>query len=292
MSKAYAPSELILNDRGGLYHIGLTPDQVADDVIVVGDPARVKLISAHFDKVEAEVSNREYFTQVGRYNGRRITVMSTGIGTDNIDIAINELDAAVNIDLVHRRPLAETRSLRIIRLGTSGALQADIPVDTIVASEYGLGFDGLMNYYRHDFTDREISYRDAFIYHTSYPMQLAKPYLVEGDLDLRLLIGGDRTTGITATACGFYAPQGRQLRAEMSHPEMNQLITSFSYKEERITNYEMETSALFGLSKMLGHRPATLCAIIANRIRGEYSADYSIVVKKMIAETLERLTAH
>ncbi len=290
--RVFEESELLVNPQGGLYHIGLKPDQIMDDVIVVGDPARVKLISSFFDSVQAEVSNREFFTHVGKYNGKMLTVMSTGIGTDNIDIAINELDAAVNIDLDKRQVKSESRSLNIIRLGTSGALQEDIPIDSIVASKYGLGFDGLLNYYQFDYTKEEKSLRDAFIFHCAYPMQLAKPYVVEGDLDLRLKLAPGKTTGVTATASGFYAPQGRELRGELAFPELNSTISSFTHQDERVTNYEMETSALFGLARNFGHKPATLCAIIANRIRREYSKDYKVVVKKMVGEVLERLTAH
>jgi len=286
-----ASSELVLNPDGSVYHLALHPEHVKDHVLLVGDPGRVDLITSMMDKVTAQAHNREFYTKVATYRGKEITVMSTGIGTDNIDIAINELDAAVNIDLKSREIKKEHRSLNLIRLGTSGALQEDIPVDSLVASKYGLGFDGLMNYYRWESAKEEISLRDAFIHHTAYPMDLAKPYMVESDQDLRLKIAPAMTSGITATASGFYAPQGRVLRIPLAHPEMNENISSFTWKEERVTNYEMETSALYGLSRTLGHKACTVCAIIANRKRQEYSKDYKVTVKRMIGEVLERLTA-
>ncbi len=285
-------SELVLNPDGSVYHLALHPEHVQDDVIVVGDPGRVDLICSMMDEVIAEVRRREFYTKVARYNGKTITVMSTGIGTDNIDIAINELDAAVNIDLNKREEKANKRSLNIIRLGTSGALQEDIPVDTMVASKYGLGLDGLLNFYDAGFTKSEIALRDAFIYDTAYPMPLAKPYIVESDQDLRLKIAPGLRTGITATASGFYAPQGRVLRLGLEHPELNRSMTGFRWKDEMITNYEMETSALYGLSRALGHQACTVCAIIANRLRKEYSKDYKATVRTMVGEVLERLTAH
>ncbi len=290
--KEIAPSELVLNPDGSVYHLALKENQVMDSVILVGDPGRVDLIASYADKVLSETHNREFYTKVIRYNGSDITVMSTGIGTDNIDIAINELDAAVNIDLEKRMIKPEKRSLNLIRLGTSGAMQEDIPVDSLVASKYGLGFDGLMNYYQWNPSKDEIALRDAFIFHTAYPMDLAKPYIVESDQDLRLRIAPTLISGITATASGFYAPQGRVLRVGLAHPDLNEDISSFSWMDERVTNYEMETSALYGLGRTLGHRTCTICAIIANRKRKEYSKDYKLVVKQMVTEVLERLTSH
>jgi uridine phosphorylase len=287
-----AASELVLNPDGSVYHLALHEEHVKDYVLLVGDPGRVDLITSMMDKVTAQAHNREFYTKVASYNGMQITVMSTGIGTDNIDIAINELDAAVNIDLKNRSIKSEKRSLNLIRLGTSGALQEDIPVDSLVASKFGLGFDGLMNYYQWKPTKEEISLRDAFIHHMAYPMDLAKPYIVESNQDLRLKISAAYESGITATASGFYAPQGRVLRIPLAHQDLNENLSSFEWNKERITNYEMETSALYGLSRALGHNACTVCAIIANRKRGEYSKDYKTTVKRMIAEVLERLTAH
>lgn len=290
-SQRIAPSELVLNPNGSVYHIGLKPEHVMDTVIVVGDPARVRLITDMMDHVRFENHNREFFTRVASYKGRDFTVMSTGIGTDNIDIAINELDAAVNIDLEKRIQKDDTRRLDIIRMGTSGALQEDIPVDTVVASEFGLGFDGVMHYYDSETTKEERSIRDAFIYDSAYPMELAKPYIIKGDLDLRLRVAPDKTRGITATATGFYGPQGRSLRLSLKHPQLNDVMSAFEYQGHRITNYEMETSALFGIGRSLGHRCATICAIIANRLRKEYSKDYKKTVRSMVGEALERLTS-
>lgn len=289
---AFLPSELVVNPNGSLYHIALTPDQVMDHVIVVGDSSRVDLIASLCDEVRDTVHNREFYTKLIRHNGRDITVMSTGIGTDNMDIAINELDAAVNIDLKSREVKKEKRSLEIIRLGTCGAIQEDIPVDSLMASKYGLGLDGLLNFYDLEYTKEERSIRDAFIYDTAYSMTLAKPYVVESDVDLRLKIAPDMRSGITATACGFYGPQGRQLRIRLEYPEFNAGMTSFNYQDTRICNYEMETSALYGLSRALGHRAFTVCAVIANRLRREYSKDYKVTVREMVGEVLERLTSH
>jgi uridine phosphorylase len=285
-------SELVLNPDGSLYHIALRPEHIHDHVIVVGDPGRVDLIASFFDSVDHSVQNREYYTKVGSYHGMTLTVMSTGIGTDNIDIALNELDAAINVDLVTRQIKEEKRSINIIRLGTCGALQEDVPVDTMVASKYGLGFDGLMNFYDFEYSDAEISLRDAFIYDTGYPVPLAKPYIIEGDQDLRLKVAPGKLAGITATASGFYAPQGRVLRIPTKYGDMNERLRNFEYKEERIINFEMETSALYGLSRGLGHKACTVCAVIANRQRKEYSKDYKSTVKTMIGEVLERLTSN
>ena len=287
-----AASELVLNPDGSVYHLALKEEQIMNDVLLVGDPGRVDLITSMMDKVTAQAHNREFYTKVASFNGKQITVMSTGIGTDNIDIAINELDAAVNIDLLKREIKKEKRSLNLIRLGTSGAMQEDIPVDSLVASKYGLGFDGLMNYYQWKATKDEVSLRDAFIYHMGYPLELAKPYIVESDQNLRLKIAPSYEAGITATASGFYAPQGRVLRVPLAHSSLNDDISNFTWEKERVTNYEMETSALYGLSRALGHHACTVCAIIANRKRGEYSKDYKVTVKRMIGEVLERLTAH
>ncbi|NND78046.1 MAG: nucleoside phosphorylase [Flavobacteriales bacterium] len=283
-------SELPLNGDGSIYHLALFPEDIAETILVAGDPARAKKIASYFDKIELEKSNREFHTYTGTLNGKRLTTMSTGIGTDNIDIALQELDALANIDLEKREIRKEHKSLSLIRLGTCGALQEDIPVDTLVASKYGLGFDGLLNYYKTDYSKNEISIRDAFIAHTSYPMQWAKPYVVEGDQDLRLNLAYDLVTGITATASGFYGPQGRELRLPKYHEDMNDLIASFEWQKEKILNYEMETSALYGLCASLGHKATTICAVIANRSRKEKSKDYKKTVQLMIEMVLERST--
>ena len=283
-------SELPLNKDGSIYHLALHPEDVADIIIIAGDPERARMISSFFETIRLEKSNREFHTFTGIMNGKEITTMSTGIGTDNIDIVLNELDALKNIDLVSREIKAVHSPMQIVRLGTCGALQEDIEVDSMVSSKYGLGLDGLLNYYNAEYTKIEVSIRDAFIYHTSYPIQWAKPYIVEGDQDLRIKIAYDSHSGITATAAGFYGPQGRELRLDKYHPDMNELMTSFKFDKERIVNYEMETSALYGLARNLGHSACTVCTVLANRLRKEKSTDYKSSVKTMVETILGRLT--
>ena len=284
-------SELILNPDGSIYHLHLHPGQIADDIIVVGDPGRVAHVSGFFSSIEFKVSNREFVTHTGIYKGKRITVVSTGIGTDNIDIVINELDALVNIDLNTREIKSEKRSLNIIRIGTSGSLQGDIPADSFVVSSHGLGFDGLLNYYAglNRINERAIS--DAFILHTKWDSKLPFPYVVKGSVSLCDRIGNGFYKGITATAPGFYGPQGRKLRIPPATNDLNELLTSFSFGELRITNFEMETSALYGLSLHLGHHACTVCTIVANRIAKQYSKDYHKKVDELIRLVLERTAA-
>ena len=283
-------SELPLNKDGSIYHLGVQPEDVANTIIIAGDPGRAELISSFFDQIRVKKSNREFFTYTGTLNGKDISAISTGIGVDNIDIVLNELDALKNINLKTREIKSEHTSMQFVRLGTCGALQPDIMIDSMVASKYGLGLDGLLNYYRVNYTKNEIAMRDAFIYHTSYPIQWAKPYFVEGDQDLRLKVAYDSHTGITATAGGFYAPQGRELRLGKYHPDMNDLLTSFKFDEEKIVNYEMETSALYGLARNLGHSACTVCTVLANRLRKEKSSNYKSSVKMMVETVLGRLT--
>jgi uridine phosphorylase len=227
-------------------------------------------------------------THTGSFKGKRISVLSTGIGTDNIDIVINELDALVNIDLHARVEKESKRSLNLIRIGTSGALQEDIPVDSFVISAFGLGMDGLLNFYRHHWPETD-KLKDEFLQQTQWPSSFNTPYLVKGSDDLRKKIGEGMHTGITATACGFYGPQGRILRLNLHMPDLNERLTNFKSDSWRITNFEMETSALFGLSSLLGHKATTVCAIIANRIRKEYSKNYKIAVNNLIDTVLERI---
>ncbi|MBL4754613.1 MAG: nucleoside phosphorylase [Flavobacteriales bacterium] len=285
-----AESELILNPDGSIYHLKLKSEHIANDIIIVGDQGRVHKVSDNFDNIEFKIQNREFVTHTGTLNGKRITAMSTGIGTDNIDIVVNELDAIVNIDLERRVVREEKTSLNIIRLGTSGALQEDVPVDSLVMSSHGLGFDGLLNFY----DSKEIMESDlsqAFIEHTDWGTDLSTPYIVKASDSLTNLLGDGMIKGITATSPGFYGPQGRILRLPLAHPAQNDKISSFKYGSHRITNYEMETSALYGLGRMLGHNTCTVCAIIANRMVKKYSADYQATVSKMIKIVLERLTA-
>ena len=283
-------SELIINPDGSIYHLHITPDQLADDIIVVGDPGRVEEISKFFDNIEHKVSNREFVTHTGTYKGKRLTVLATGIGTDNIDIVMNELDALVNIDLKTRQVKPEHHSLNIVRLGTSGALQEFIPVDSFVFSSYGLGLDGLLNFYkdRDSVIDKEMT--DEFYKFAKWNKDLTKPYIVKASESLEERISAGMYKGITATAPGFYGPQGRVLRLELQNPDMNSSLESFKYNNQSITNFEMETSALYGLGKMLGHQTATVCAIIANRYNKTYSEDYKETVKKLIKILIDRLS--
>ncbi len=291
MQKHFKESELILNPDGSVYHLGLKPENIAPIVIVVGDQYRVASISKYFDEIDFKTQHREFATHTGTFNKKRITVLSTGIGTDNIDIVINELDAAVNIDLEKRIPKDSHTSLDIIRLGTSGALQPEIEVDTFVASAYGLGLDGLLNFYQYDDRILEKELTEAFIDHTGWNPKLPHPYIIKASEKLLEKVADGLTQGITATASGFYGPQGRELRIPLAFPELNEKIEHFSHQGSTITNFEMETSAIYALGKILGHNTLTICDIIANRVNRTYSKDYKISVEKMIQFALEKLTA-
>lgn len=284
-------SELPINKDGSIYHLKLHPEQIAHDIIIVGDPGRVKKVSAHFDKIEEEVHNREFLTHTGFFNGKRISAISTGMGTDNIDIFLNELDALVNIDFEKRAPKSELTQLNIIRLGTSGALQEDIPVDSIVVAEYGLGLDGLLNFYTPDYSTEETALNNSFIEQTNWPEELARPYIIKGADSLIEKLGQGYFKGITATACGFYAPQGRQVRLDIKVPDINERLRTFEHEGNKVLNFEMETSALYGLSKLMGHNACTMCAVIANRFSKTFSKDYQLTIDKLIETTLQRLTA-
>jgi uridine phosphorylase len=289
--KKIAESELVLNPDGSVYHLKLLPEHIADDIIVVGDPGRVSLVSSFFSKIELKIANREFVTHTGIFNKKRVSVIATGIGTDNIDIAINEIDAAVNIDLKKRVTKKKLKSLNIVRIGTSGALQKDIPVDSVVASEFGLGFDGVLNYYRYKKNKQETLIENEFKKQSKWDININNPYIVAGSEKLIKKIGEGYHKGITATAPGFYGPQGRILRLGLQVKDLNQKLASFSFGDKRITNFEMETSALYGLGKLLGHNCCTVCAIIANRSAKKYSKDYKKTVKLLIETTLYRLTS-
>ena len=289
--KNFQESELVLNPDGSLYHIKLRPEDVAGTVILVGDQKRVAVISKYFDRIEVTKDNREFTTHTGWLNGKRITVISTGIGTDNIDIVVNELDAAVNFDLDKRQIKEEHTALDLVRLGTTGGLQPELEVDSFVASAFGLGFDGLLNFYHYDEKILETEMIDAFRNHTGWNERLPYPYIVKSSDRLLQKLAFDLPAGITATANGFYGPQGRQLRIPLAFPELNERIESFRFGDYRITNFEMETSALFGLGKTLGHHTLTICDIIANRVTRRFSEDYKASVEKMIQLVLERLTS-
>jgi len=286
----FPETELIITDKKRVYHLDIDESFVADDVIVVGDQNRVSEISSHFSKIDCKAEHREFVTHTGWFNGKRITVISTGIGTDNIDIVINELDAAVNIDLNSRTEKTNKRSLNIIRLGTSGSLQADIPVNGLVVSEYGLGLDGLLNYYADYKKINEDAISEAFMKHTGWTPNLPYPYCVKADETLfkKFVVGNHH--GITATAPGFYGPQGRQLRLKAAKPDLNELLTAFNSGGKRISNFEMETSALYGLGKLLGHKCLTVCVIIANRVVKQFTPDYKKSVELLIQQSLQRLT--
>ena len=288
--KIFEESELILNADKKIYHLNLLPEEIADDIIVVGDPARVATISKHFDRIELKVQNRELVTHTGYFNQKRITALSTGMGPDNIDIVLNELDALANIDFETRTAKTTHRRLNIIRIGTSGAMQADIHVDSYVASSYGLGIDGVMNFYKktNEVMDHELT--NEFIRQTNWLPTLATPYAIKSSEFLMEKIAGDMMQGITATAPGFFGPQGRELRAELAFPEMNERMTSFAYNTHRITNFEMETSALYGLGKVLGHETLTVCLIIGNRISRQFSQNYKPLMEKLTLLVLERFT--
>ncbi len=286
-----AESELILNDDGSVYHLKLKGDQIADNVILVGDPDRVEVIGEYLSDIENKSNNREFVSVTGKYNGQRITVLSSGIGTDNIDIVINELDAAVNFDFNTRMPKSEFRKLNLVRVGTSGALQPYLKVDSFLVSDYGMGLDGVMHFYDVDFEEDEEILNRQFKHHMRWNYNHASPYFVKGSANLKAKIGEGWNSGITATANGFYGPQGRSLRLKLQDPLFNSKMASFDYNGQKITNYEMETSALYSLAATLGHEAITVCAIIANRYNRTYSKDYKATVKSLIEQVLERLTS-
>ncbi len=283
-------SQLIVTAEGAIYHINIRPENLAENIIIVGDPGRVEKISQHFDAIEFQAQNREIKTHTGRIGAKRITVMSTGMGPDNIDIVLNELDALVNIDLQNKTVKKEHKSLNIVRLGTSGAVQKEIPVDSFVASKYGLGLDGLMNFYNPPQGIIEKEMVDVLIEQTRWPKEWARPYIVKGTESLMTKIGFDMLQGITATAPGFYGPQGRILRMKLAQPDFNQRIEAYRFGEEKIFNYEMETSALYGLGRSLGHNVLTVCLVIANRITEDYSANHHRKIEELIKVVLERLS--
>lgn len=284
-------SELILNPDGSVYHLNLRPEHIAKNIIFVGDQDRVDKITKHFDTIEFTTQKREFKTTTGTYNNKRFSVMSTGIGPDNIDIVMNELDALVNIDLETRKPKKNLTSLNIVRIGTSGSLQADIPVDSFVVSSHGLDLNGMLHSYQID----EISNTDienAFVAHTNWSSKKAYPIIISNSKVLEDKLASEKTfTGITATAGGFYGPQGRILRLAIQDGNLNHKIDSFSFENHRITNLEMETSAIYGLSKLLGHHSCSINAIIANRANGTFSENPGKVVSDLIEYALEKLVS-
>ena len=283
-------SELIINDDGSVFHLHLKPSEIANTIILVGDPARVELVASFFDLVEVEKENREFVSKTGRKNGKRVTVVSTGIGTDNIDIVLNELDALVNIDFSTRTVKDKLTSLNLIRIGTSGSLQKDLPVDSWVLSEKAIGFDGLLNFYAGRDGVSDLKLENAFTSFVDWNSQLAAPYVVSAGNELVGRLDGEGITkGVNISSPGFYGPQGRVLRLDLHDSELNSKITDFRFENYRITNYEMECSAIYGLSALMGHQAVTVCAITANRLAGTYSEDYKSVIKSLVETVLSRL---
>lgn len=288
----FAPSELIINEDGSVFHLHLKPEQLADKVILVGDPGRVDMIASYFDSIECSVSNREFRTVTGCYKGKRISVQATGIGCDNIDIVMNELDALANIDFATRTQKAVLRKLDIVRIGTCGGLQPYTPLGTYLCSVKSIGFDGLLNYYDGSTEVCDMDFERAFCEHMQWSERKPAPYVVDSDTELleRITAGDDSMVpGVTIACGGFYGPQGRVLRIPLSDPEQNSKIESFEYNGYKITNFEMESSAVAGMAKLLGHRAMTVCLVIANRYAKEMNTDYHSLMEQLVIKVLDRI---
>ena len=288
-NKELASSELVLNDDGSVYHLHLKPEDIGDKIILVGDPGRVQKVSSMFDSIEFRMSNREFITHTGYYKGQRITALSTGIGIGNIDIVVNELDALANIDLKTRTLKDKTTSLKLVRVGTSGGLQQELEVGSFILSRMACGFDGLIHYYRDGIKVCNLEMEQSFVKHTSWDSRRPAPYFVNSSDALFNKLNHKVFSGITLTSPGFYGPQGRVLRLAVTDPELNDKIHSFSANGMKIMNYEMESSALFALSKLLGHESVTICAIIANRISRKFIRDYEPVIEDLLKYTLDSI---
>ena len=286
-----AESELIINQRGAIYHLNVMPDEIAENIITVGDPDRVKEVSKYFDTIETQCQHREFVTHTGWVGSKRISIVSTGIGPDNIDIVMNELDALVNIDFESRTIKSNLTQLTIVRIGTSGSLQADIPVDSFVVSTHAIGIDNLLNYYAHSNNDEEKQILNNFILHTQLGSQYSGPYITSAGTSLLKNFVSGFHHGITITCPGFYGPQGRVLRLGLSNPGLIDTLTGFSTGNHRITNFEMETAAIYGLGTLLGHQCLSLSAIVANRVKKEFSKDGSLAVENLIKKSLEIITS-
>lgn len=290
MAKTIESSELIINSDGSVFHLHLKPEQLADKIILVGDPARVDLVAEHFDSIDFTVQSREFRTMGGTLRGERIMCLSHGIGPDNIDIVVNELDALANVDFVTREVKDRRRSLQMVRIGTSGSLQPDIPVGTPVIAVKSIGFDGVLNYYAGRDEVVDLDYERALCSHTGWNPLWARPYVVASDPGLVDQIGrDDMVRGNTISAVGFYGPQGRELRLPLANPDINSRLESFSYDSQRITNYEMESAPLQGLARLMGHRAMTVCSIIANRFNTDVNPSYKNAVHDLIRVVLERI---
>lgn len=288
--KYFAESELIINPDGSVFHLHIKPGQLADKVILVGDPGRVALVASHFTDIECEVESREFKTITGKYNGKRISVVSTGIGCDNIDIVINELDALANIDFETRYEKEKFHQLELVRIGTCGGLQPYTPVGTYICSQKSIGFDGLLNFYagRNDVCDLE--FEKAFVEYMHWSPLLCAPYVIDASSELITRINkGDMVNGVTIACGGFFGPQGRELRIPLADPKQNEKIENFEYKGYKITNFEMESSALAGLAKLMGHKAMTVCMVIANRLEKEANANYKNSIDGLIKKVLERI---
>ena len=288
--KQIPASELILHADGSVFHLHLRPEQLADKVILVGDPGRVDTVASFFEERECEVSNREFHSITGSYRGKRLTVVSHGIGTDNIDIVLNELAALATVDLAPRTVRDTLRRLTLVRIGTSGGLQPHVPIGTYVVAEKSIGFDGVLNFYAGRDAVSDLDFERAFCDFVSWNRQWAAPYVVDADAELVARVAGEEMVrGITISANGFYAPQGRELRLAPADPDLNRKIEAFRYHGRTITNYEMESSALAGLSRLMGHRAMTVCCIIANRLAGEADTGYKGSVEGLIELVLQRI---
>lgn len=290
MPKFFAESELIINGDGSIFHLHLKPEQLADKVILVGDPGRVSLVASHFESKECDIESREFHTITGIYHGKRISVVSTGIGCDNIDIVLNELDALANIDFQTRTEKEQIRELTLVRIGTCGGLQEYTPVGTFIASGKSIGFDGLLNFYsgRNDVCD--LPFEEAFKQHMQWNPQLCAPYVIDADKEtLERIAGNEMVKGVTIACGGFFGPQGRELRIPLADPKQNEKVESFEYNGHRITNFEMESSALAGLARLMGHKAMTCCMVIANRRAKNVNANYKNSIDELIKLVLERI---
>lgn len=285
----YPDSELIINEDGSAFHLHLKPAQLADKVVLVGDPDRVEMLASMLDSIESHVRNREFNCVTGFFRNKRITVVSTGIGSDNIDIVVNELDSLANIDYGTREERPVHRTLTLVRIGTCGALQEDLPVGTFLVSEKSVGTDGVLNYYPAADNISESDFEEEFCRQTGYLDRWTRPYVVSSDPELVSTIGKDMKLGVTVTAIGFYGPQGRMLRGGLAHPEFNEKLRAFRYGKYRITNYEMESSALEGMSLMLGHKAMTVCLVIANRYSKSMDTSYHAGMEDLARIVLERI---
>ena len=284
------PSELIINPDGTIFHLHLKPEDIADSILMVGDLSRVDMIASFFDKIDCRVQNREFITVTGWYKNKRVSIVSTGIGTDNIDIVVTELDALANVDFQTREIKAEKKSLNLIRIGTSGSLQGNIPINAYVVSEKSVGFDGLLNFYAGRNAVADLPFEKAFMTHMNWNEILAKPYVIDGSRKLFDLFRGEKTVaGVNISAPGFYGPQGRVVRLPLVDPDLNDKIEVFEFEGRKITNYEMESSAIYGLSKLLGHEALTICLIIANRVTKEANANYYPDMKLLAKYILDRI---